>query len=271
MTPFGLPRDSWHLFGDLVTPAVRALAFAGATGAALAVLRVSRATVRLFAWTIVLYAALAMPLLCWVMPTLRWSLPNLIGAHNLLITGATAPGDASQSLRNFPLAATSHTMTTRSPDSRLFGVPDTSSHVSVPTASHPLYERIVRFAPWGAIVLAIYVIGLLLLLFRAGLGWIVANRLRQVALPVEDTDISERLRFRARASGLKRIPELAEADAIPVPITLSALRPVILLPANWRQWTEEKLEAVLAHEMAHVARGDALTTAITAASRIVLV
>ena len=60
MMLFGLPRDSWHLLGDLIAPAVRALAFAGATGAALAVLRESRATVRLFAWTIVLYAALTL-------------------------------------------------------------------------------------------------------------------------------------------------------------------------------------------------------------------
>ncbi len=259
MMPFGLPRDSWHLLGYLVARAVRALAFAGATAAGLAVLRVSRATHRLFAWTVVLYAALVMPLLCWVTPTLRWSLPNLVGAHNLPIIEATALRDAGQSVRNASVAAPPRTATAPSLVTHFPGAPDPSLLVYVHTASHPFYEQIVRFGHWGAIVLTIYVIGLLLLLFRAGLGWIIANRLKRVALPIEDIDILERLRFRARASGSKRIPELVETEAIPVPITLSALRPVILLPANWRQWTEEKLEAVLVHEMAHVARGDAFT------------
>jgi beta-lactamase regulating signal transducer with metallopeptidase domain len=260
MMPFGLPRDSWHLLGDLVTPAVRALACAGATSVALVVLRVSRATVRLFAWTVVLYAALAMPLLCWVMPTLRWSLPNSVGAHHLPITSATAPGNVDQSPHNVPVSTLPPKTTARQGQAtRLSGGSEPSSLVSVNFASHPLRQAIYRFTHWGAIVLTIYLAGLLLLLFRGALGWIVARRLKRTALPIEDTDASKRLRFSARAARSRRLPQLAEAEALAVPLTLSVLRPVILLPANWRQWNEEKLEAVLAHEMAHVARGDAFT------------
>ena len=44
--------------------------------------------------------------------------------------------------------------------------------------------------------------------------------------------------------------------AVKVPITCGLLRPVILIPEDAGQWTEEKLRNVIAHEMAHVQRRD---------------
>ena len=40
---------------------------------------------------------------------------------------------------------------------------------------------------------------------------------------------------------------------------MGVLRSTILLPADWREWDDAKLNAVLAHEVSHVARHDALT------------
>jgi GWxTD domain-containing protein len=42
------------------------------------------------------------------------------------------------------------------------------------------------------------------------------------------------------------------------PITVGWLRPVVVLPATWRDWSEVKLNAVLAHEHEHVRRRDPL-------------
>jgi beta-lactamase regulating signal transducer with metallopeptidase domain len=44
-----------------------------------------------------------------------------------------------------------------------------------------------------------------------------------------------------------------------LPVTAGFLRPVILLPAGWRDFSPSALEAVLRHEMAHVRRRDCLT------------
>ena len=44
---------------------------------------------------------------------------------------------------------------------------------------------------------------------------------------------------------------------------MGAFWPTILLPSDWREWDEEKLDAVLAHEFSHVARRDALTQRIS--------
>jgi bla regulator protein blaR1 len=45
---------------------------------------------------------------------------------------------------------------------------------------------------------------------------------------------------------------------ISVPVTVGAFRSAILLPLGWRQWDDSKLNAVIAHELSHVSRRDAL-------------
>ena len=52
--------------------------------------------------------------------------------------------------------------------------------------------------------------------------------------------------------------ELRESDLVRVPITVGILRPLVILPSDWRDWPERKLRAVIAHERAHVARRDPL-------------
>jgi GWxTD domain-containing protein len=42
------------------------------------------------------------------------------------------------------------------------------------------------------------------------------------------------------------------------PVTVGWLRPVVILPAGWEEWSPSKLDAVLAHEHAHVRRRDPL-------------
>jgi hypothetical protein len=58
---------------------------------------------------------------------------------------------------------------------------------------------------------------------------------------------------------LSFVPRAVESEFISVPVTMGALRSVILLPADWREWDDAKLDAVVAHEVSHVARRDAFT------------
>jgi GWxTD domain-containing protein len=51
---------------------------------------------------------------------------------------------------------------------------------------------------------------------------------------------------------------LRESDSVRVPITVGIIRPVVILPSDWRDWPSSKFRAVVAHEQAHLARHDPL-------------
>jgi beta-lactamase regulating signal transducer with metallopeptidase domain len=55
----------------------------------------------------------------------------------------------------------------------------------------------------------------------------------------------------------------SESNLISVPVTVGWLRPSIVLPPEWRGWDGEKLNAVPAHEGAHVRRRDGLVTLLS--------
>ena len=60
-----------------------------------------------------------------------------------------------------------------------------------------------------------------------------------------------------------------ESEAIAVPLTVGCFRPQILFPLEWREWGRDKLDAVLAHEGAHVRRRDGLIAALAGINRCI--
>lgn len=50
--------------------------------------------------------------------------------------------------------------------------------------------------------------------------------------------------------------ELRELTDLPTPATAGWRRPMVLLPTDWRAWSESDLRAVFAHELAHIQRAD---------------
>ena len=127
------------------------------------------------------------------------------------------------------------------------------------TPQQPLSEdRAVQLPPAVLSILALlYGISVLLQAGRLGRSWwrarVLARTAEPLDLPAEASAIAERCR---EAFGLDRVDLLA-SDRIPGPLTLGALRPVILLPPEFpAAATPEELIACLGHEMAHVRRRD---------------
>jgi TonB family protein len=221
----------------VVDAAVRSLALAALVGAALSLLRVRRAALRLGAWTMVLYTALAMPVLT------RW-LPPL-----------AVPMPAIESIGG---ARTSMVLLNASPVTTA-GPPD-----SVPA------EASVSPARVAAIAFAIYAGVAALLGLHAVRSWLAARVLARRARPIADVHLLGRLRRHADRLGLARLPRVGVIDDADVPLTMSLRRPVIVLPSAWRDWPAATLDAVLLHELAHVARRDALTQRLALVHRAIV-
>lgn len=223
------------MLGGLAEAALRALMLAALVGAGLALFRVTRAADRLGAWRIVLVAALAMPIAGAVVPPVPLPLPAFAASFVTDLGGAGAP----QSLSAISGA----------------GAQPSASVESTGPALVPVT------------LLALYLAGLLVLAARAGRSWLAARRLDRASQPIDDAYVRARAADHAGTLGLRRVPRLAETDRLQVPVTMSVHRPVVILPASWRSWPPDTLDAVLIHELSHVSRRDALTQQLALALR----
>ena len=91
---------------------------------------------------------------------------------------------------------------------------------------------------------------------RLGLGLRGVASLRARSRPVADREIEELVGILGAELGCTRRVALREATELTTPATIGWRRPVVLLPFNWRDWDDDERRAVLAHELAHVRRGD---------------
>lgn len=75
----------------------------------------------------------------------------------------------------------------------------------------------------------------------------------------------------ARASSIRRWARAEDgflsSDECSCPVTVGLWRPAVILPATWRDWPRAELDAVLAHERAHVRRRDPLVQWLAAINR----
>lgn len=114
---------------------------------------------------------------------------------------------------------------------------------------------------WVLLVLA--AVQLLAIARIVGGFWAVL-RLRSRAIVCEDAEAISALDRLIQQSGIRRPVELMVSREINTPAMLGWRRITILLPPEYTQWSTDQLQAVLAHELAHVARRDGLWRTIAA-------
>jgi beta-lactamase regulating signal transducer with metallopeptidase domain len=93
-------------------------------------------------------------------------------------------------------------------------------------------------------------------LMRLAVGLLAARRFAASATHAADTELLALLQELRRELLCSRSIELRVASHLGSPCTLGWLRPIVILPADWSTWSASDLRSVLAHEVAHVARGD---------------
>ena len=135
-------------------------------------------------------------------------------------------------------------------------------------STHGLRRRVEPLLPglvglWGA--------GVLLLSLRALGGWALVQRLRRSGLPTVPPVIEERLARLVDALRVSAPVRLYESALVHVPTVIGSLRPVILLPASaLTGLSAVQLELILAHELAHIRRGDYLMNLLQTAVETLL-
>ena len=115
---------------------------------------------------------------------------------------------------------------------------------------------------WLALSWALGSLGVLLLLAAEG---VKLARLLSSAEPITDPRCAGISRAVSHRLGLARAPLLLCSAQALMPMTWGSRRPRVLLPGSSVDWSDERLEAVLAHEFAHIRRRDWLAHMIAQA------
>jgi beta-lactamase regulating signal transducer with metallopeptidase domain len=277
-------QASTNLLVQLANPAARALALAAAAGLSLAAFRVKSTSVRLFTWTAVLYAALAMPLLSWTLrplpiptPAFGWRsassaainafVPSRASAPSPVEPSSSASSPAAERLQNVARTERSRTgashgnlaMETNQPQSESSILSNVSQSPTIGTiASSSTHPSV----PWTAFAAAFYLAITAIFLARFLIGLAYGRRLIRASKIIEGPLVTRKL---ARTTALR----VVESELISIPVTMGALRPTILLPSDWRNWDAAKFDAVLAHELSHVIRRDPLTQRLSLLHRAI--
>jgi bla regulator protein BlaR1 len=109
------------------------------------------------------------------------------------------------------------------------------------------------------LVVVAWLLGLLLMSGRLAGGLLYANRLRRAGTQALGAEWQQRLAALARRAGVRQPVALLESARVAGPMVLGHLRPVILLPLGAvAGLSPALLEALLAHELAHIVRRDYL-------------
>jgi beta-lactamase regulating signal transducer with metallopeptidase domain len=117
----------------------------------------------------------------------------------------------------------------------------------------------IWWRPLAPAATAVYTAGVVLLLARLLFGLRGGRKLRTNSEAVTEQGLLAALGNRTTALRLRAVPALALCRHVTVPTVVGVLKPTILLPfAVVAELTLGQIEAILAHELAHVRRHDLL-------------
>ena len=166
-----------------------------------------------------------------------------ISGRESVNTEASSPGSAS--LSSFKLRLRHFSQ----------GVSNSSSISNVAR----LAEKISPFCVLG------WEAGVLLLSLKIFRDWLWIRRLRANCSPV-GSELQRRVSELAGKMGIRSVPDVLESDCVHCPSALGWLKTSILLPLSFQSGlSQEALEALIVHELAHIRRHDYVVNLIQTA------
>src|SRR5258707_991037 len=114
-------------------------------------------------------------------------------------------------------------------------------------------------------------LGVLLLSLRTAGGLILIERMRRKEIKAVGAELHARCLALQRRMGVDRVIRYCECHRLDAPAVLGWFRPVVLLPVRaLTGLTEEQIEAVIAHELAHIRRFDCFVNLFQIATETLL-
>ncbi len=224
---------SLQVLGHLADASVRALGLAVVACVALAILRTRHAAVRHAVWSAVLAGMLALPMLALLLPPIAVKIMQ-------------RPPAAIAMIPRNPQAAERSTARIAPPQQ----------------PSAPIVPA------WPMVPTGLYLAVMVASLTRTLLAWRSCRSLVRRSELIRNPRARDLLADVAAAQSMAwPLPQLRSSRSAIVPMTVGSREPVILLPPNWQDWDAWKLRAVLAHELAHIRRGDWLVAVAASANR----
>ena len=200
--------------------------------------RRTSASLRHMLWAFAIVGALAAPVLARVSPLELRVMPT--------VTGATP---------TTPAAATDGAATTSSPSGDL--VADSAAAGSfAPAPSAADERRPERRIAWTLVFAIAWGVGALALLARMVIGLFTVHRIARGAVEVTDPMWHADIDRCIATSSVRQPVDVRMSTETPVPYTCGLLHPTIVLPQSAGEWSAERRDAVLLHELAHISRGD---------------
>jgi len=265
-------RIGWTLLHSLWQFALLAVLLAGVLEA----LRRQSANLRYLVGCFALGAMLAgsVTTFC-LLPADSLSTPAPSTAQQLVAASVDSP------VAGVPISATDILPRTESADNGRFSPPDAEANtLSTPTAtdetadaaSASLLSTIGEtLSPWLPWLTALWISGVILLSLRNLVGWIGVQRLRHVGIAPVCHELADRARALIARMKVSRPVRVLQSTLVEIPIVAGWLKPVILLPASLLGGlSTAQLEAILAHELAHIRRHDYLVNLLQTVAETLL-
>ncbi|MFC2168389.1 M56 family metallopeptidase, partial [Acidobacteriota bacterium] len=110
----------------------------------------------------------------------------------------------------------------------------------------------------GISLMAIWAAGLLILLARIVIGLFGAFKLTRQGQKISASSWRKLLNHFLESISIKRKIGLFSHKNVNIPLTCGVIKPVVLLPSESKNWTQDQRSSALFHELSHIKRGDFL-------------
>ncbi|HTF37010.1 MAG TPA: M56 family metallopeptidase, partial [Blastocatellia bacterium] len=222
-------------------------------------LRHASAAARHFVWMLALGGLLALPVFTFSLPV--WQIALLPPAP--VESVSTAP-DALESIGN----ASKMAFSPAAPKPMSAGNDRTEASVESSAFDSSARQISATRAPagWVRWAFVLWLAGALLIIARLLIGtasiWWIAHRAGRIT----DAAWLSAAKNIGWQIGLTRRVQMLKTPRLAMPMTCGLIRSAILLPADADDWSDERRQVVLVHELAHVRRWDCLTQLLAQAA-----